>query len=76
MQDASAILTKKLYYDDAYLRSFDAEVLSAEPAADTGKLLLDVVLDRTCFFPEEGGQCPDRGVLGGLPVADVIIRDG
>jgi alanyl-tRNA synthetase len=36
----------------------------------------DVVLDETAFFPEEGGQSPDRGSLSGTPVADVQIKDG
>ncbi len=36
----------------------------------------DVVLDRTAFFPEEGGQSPDHGTLAGFPVIDVQIRDG
>ncbi|MBO4627196.1 MAG: alanyl-tRNA editing protein [Lachnospiraceae bacterium] len=35
-----------------------------------------VTLDRTLFFPEEGGQSPDRGELGGFAVTDVQIADG
>lgn len=66
MQDAGIVKTGKLYDEDAYAVSFDAEVLSAEGN--------DVVLDRTLFFPEEGGQQADRGVLGGIEVADVQIR--
>ena len=51
--------TKKLYYDDAYLRSFEGTVLSCVPDGDRYK----IVLDQTAFFPEEGGQSPDRGIL-------------
>lgn len=51
--------TKKLYDIDAYQTSFEAEVLSCE--AEEGKWA--VILDATCFFPEEGGQTPDRGWL-------------
>ncbi|MCR4897408.1 MAG: alanyl-tRNA editing protein [Lachnospiraceae bacterium] len=63
--------TEKIYYEDAYLQEFTATVLSAD--AD-GR----VVLDRTAFFPESGGQTCDRGVLvteGGelLTVKDVQI---
>ncbi len=78
MQDASAVTTVKLYYEDAYRTEFEALVQSAEEVEDkkTKQSYLDVVLDRTCFFPEEGGQCPDRGTLEGLPVTDVQIRDG
>jgi len=72
MQDASAVSTRKLYYEDAYAREFDAEVLLCERRGDKA----DVVLDRTLFFPEEGGQSPDTGILGGFCVTDVQIRDG
>lgn len=52
--------TKKLYDDMPYETTFDAEVLSCEKKDDSTYLL---VLDRTLFFPEEGGQTPDTGVL-------------
>ena len=68
MLDSSKIRTRKLYYEDAYKTEFTALVVSA----DAG----DIVLDRTAFFPEEGGQSADTGVLGGFRVADVKIRDG
>lgn len=35
-----------------------------------------VVLDKTLFFPEEGGQSPDKGTIAGLQVIDVQIVDG
>ena len=35
-----------------------------------------VVLDRTAFYPEGGGQPADRGLLGGVPVVDVQEADG
>lgn len=40
--------TTKLYYEDAYLREFDAAVLSCRK--EQGRYL--VVLDRTAFYPE------------------------
>ncbi len=66
MQDAAGVKTGRLYEEDAYAVHFDAAVVSAEGN--------DVVLDRTLFFPEEGGQVPDRGTLAGFPVTDVQIR--
>ncbi len=64
----------KLYDEDAYLTSFDAVVTGAETASD-GTVLL--ALDRTAFFPEEGGQSPDRGTIEDFEVTDVqIAGDG
>jgi misacylated tRNA(Ala) deacylase len=44
-----------LYRDDAYLKSCDARVVSAQDGA--------LELDRTVFYPAGGGQPGDRGVL-------------
>ena len=38
--------------------------------------LWEVVLDRTAFYPEGGGQPCDFGVLGGTRVIDVQEKDG
>ena len=62
--------TRRLYYEDAYLRRFSATVLSCEPV----KKRFAVVLDRTAFFPEGGGQAPDLGNLDGVGVLDVQER--
>jgi alanyl-tRNA synthetase len=67
---AREIMTEKLYYIDPRLQSFEARVLHREPAADRWA----VVLDRTAFYPEGGGQPADRGRLNDLPVLDVQKR--
>lgn len=51
--------TEKLYDKDAYSTTFEAEILQVEPA----KTGLCLILDRTLFFPEEGGQNCDKGTL-------------
>lgn len=64
--------TKKLYDDDAYLCEFTATVLSCEET----KKGYAVLLDQTAFFPEEGGQKADGGLLGDVAVTDVQLKDG
>ena len=66
--------TIKLYDENAYAVEFTASVVQAVPLSGAERLL--VILDRTLFFPEEGGQTPDFGVLEGFPVTDVQIKDG
>lgn len=67
--------TIRLYDNDAYATEFEATVLSCESKADTDNLY-EVVLDQTLFFPEEGGQSPDKGVINGINVVDVQIKNG
>ena len=61
-------MTERLYYTDAALLDFEAEVLAVEPVA-AGQVR--VRLDRTAFYPTSGGQPHDLGRLGDGPVADV-----
>ena len=64
--------TERLYYDDAFLREFDATVRACEPAGDRWH----VRLDRTVFYPTSGGQPFDTGRLNDLAVVDVSDEHG
>ena len=72
--------TVKLYDRDAYQTEFEAVVLSCEELVRMQKdgeeeTCYAVVLDQTLFFPEEGGQTPDKGMLGDAAVVDVQIKN-
>ena len=65
-------MTEKIYYSDAYVKEFSARVLSVTGGGER----FDVVLDKTAFFPEEGGQYSDKGYIGAARVLDVKELDG
>ncbi len=64
--------TRKLYYEDCFLRKFTAQVTACRE--EKGKFL--VTLDATAFYPEGGGQACDLGNLGEAQVLDVQELDG
>jgi len=64
-------MTERLYYTDAYLPEFDAEVTACAPDGDRFK----VTLSATAFYPTSGGQPHDLGHLGGRAVVDVVDDD-
>lgn len=67
--------TIKLYDEDAYATEFDAVVVKSEVITEGEyKGARKILLDRTAFFPEEGGQEADFGTLNGAQVLDVQIE--
>src|SRR5579871_5631146 len=59
-------MTDRLYHHDSYVTAFRATV--TEASTDRQR----IYLDRTAFYPTSGGQPFDLGMLGGVPVAEVI----
>ncbi len=64
--------TQRLFWDDPFQTDFEAIVLEVREAQE-GAL---VVLDRTAFYPEGGGQPADEGRLGEAEVFDVQSERG
>jgi alanyl-tRNA synthetase len=59
--------TTRLYYEDSYLRTFQATLVARSLIADKTAL----ALDQSAFYPEGGGQPADTGTIAGVAVLDV-----
>jgi len=60
--------TELLYYTDPYLKEVNALVIDVLPSENEGSVL---ILDRTIFYPEGGGQEADTGKINGRKVKHV-----
>jgi len=85
------IKTGRLYYNYSSASPFEAGILELRPsgmeahpaaqersdeAAASGDSLTCVLLDKTIFYPDGGGQPSDRGTINGIQVLDVQEKDG
>ena len=76
-------MTLRLYYRDAKLLEFAAQILERKMMQvqeahlqERSEFLPAVRLDQTAFYPTSGGQPYDTGSLGGVPVVEVQEDDG
>lgn len=60
-------MTEALYLSDAYLKRFEAKVVSVSPEG--------VLLDRTAFYPAGGGQPADQGRLSVSNGTTLVVTD-
>ncbi|MEM5882932.1 MAG: alanyl-tRNA editing protein AlaXM [Candidatus Aenigmatarchaeota archaeon] len=60
-------MTKKLFWEDSYLKEFEAKVLKREGNK--------VILDQTCFYPSGGGQPCDTGEIEGIKVLETLKQN-
>lgn len=65
-------LTEKLFYNDPYMKECESEVIDI--INEDGKVL--IVLDKTIFYPEGGGQPSDIGEIDGIKVTYVSEKGG
>ena len=65
-------MTEKLYYMESHIHEFEATVLECESIKNG----FAVILDRSAFFPEGGGQAADTGFIGQAEVLDVQEKAG
>lgn len=64
---------EKLYYSTPYVKQFKGTV---QRCADVKNGQFEVVLDKTAFYPEGGGQPSDMGTLGEANVLSVHEKRG
>lgn len=59
--------TRRLFYEDVYIREFEAIVLSCEESQEG----YYIILNETAFYPEGGGQPADKGTIEGLSLIHI-----
>lgn len=62
----------KLYETNGHIKDFEATVLSCDINSEGN---YDVILDKTAFFPEGGGQSSDEGTIDGNKVLKLCLTD-
>ncbi|MGI6732064.1 MAG: alanyl-tRNA editing protein [Anaerovoracaceae bacterium] len=69
------MITEKIFEKDVYLKELNSTLLSISEDGSS-KEPHTLVLDKTIFFPEGGGQPCDLGEINGISVVDVYEKEG
>ena len=64
--------TSQDYYANPYAVEIESRVLAIQPQ----ETVTNIILDKTLFYPEGGGQPSDRGMIGNDKIEYVRIIDG
>ncbi|OIB00920.1 hydrolase [Paenibacillus sp. LC231] len=65
-------MTKKLYYESAYIRDWETRITRKLEREDGTYL----IMEETAFYPHGGGQPCDLGWIDKIPVLDVVQEEG
>ncbi|MGB7604360.1 MAG: DHHA1 domain-containing protein [Lutisporaceae bacterium] len=63
--------TQKLYYFDSYLTEFQANIIEIIPYQDK----YAIIMDKTYFYPESGGQPSDIGTINSVSISYVVEQE-
>lgn len=64
---------QKLFYEDTHILDFTATVEAC--SYDEQRKLYCITLDKTAFFPEEGGQAADKGTLTLITAGEKVTAE-
>lgn len=63
---------QKLYFSDSYLSEFQANIIEVIPYIDK----YAIILDKSYFYPESGGQPSDLGTINGIEIEYATEENG
>ncbi|MCL2480032.1 MAG: alanyl-tRNA editing protein [Treponema sp.] len=68
--------TEKLFYEYTAGKPVTADIIDIRTLPDSNNDKTVLVLDKTIFYPGEGGQPGDRGTINGFALADIHEKEG
>jgi alanyl-tRNA synthetase len=64
-------MTERLYQNDCYKFEFESKVIAVNQTREQ----YEIILEKTAFYPESGGQLADKGILDGQEIINIIKGD-